>query len=192
MKISFGQLLSGALVALLPLLAAADHVVPVDKVTSYVKIREAPDAGAEIVGRLHKSKPRPHVATVEGWYEVELDDGSSGFVSSDWSVSSARTGRSSSPMRNRQWSRRTRPPSRACRRRARRPRRKRSTRCRMQLPKILWSPSSLPPALVKRASHPGLPVLRDRRARRVLRGRRGRRDRQGRQHRAGSAAPRPA
>ena len=86
MKISLGQLLSGALVALLPLLAAADHVVPVDEVRSYVKIREAPDAGAEIVGRLHKSKPRPHVATVEGWYEVELDDGSSGFVSSDWSV----------------------------------------------------------------------------------------------------------
>ncbi len=86
MKISLGQLLSGALVALLPLLAAADHVVPVDEVTSYVKIREAPDASAEIVGRLHRSKPRRHVATVAGWHEVVLDDGSSGFVSSDWSV----------------------------------------------------------------------------------------------------------
>lgn len=86
MKISLGQLLSGALVALLPLLAAADQVVPVDEVTSYVKIREAPDASAEIVGRLHRSKPRRHVATVAGWHEVVLDDGSSGFVSSDWSV----------------------------------------------------------------------------------------------------------
>jgi hypothetical protein len=85
-KISLGQLLSGALVALLPLLAAADQVVPVDEVTSYVKIREAPDASAEIVGRLHRSKPRRHVATVAGWHEVVLDDGSSGFVSSDWSV----------------------------------------------------------------------------------------------------------
>ena len=91
MKISLGQVLSGALVALLPLLAAADHVVPVDEVTSYVKIRKTPDAGAEIVGRLHRSKPRPHVATVEGWHEVELDDGSSGFVSSDWSVIIAET-----------------------------------------------------------------------------------------------------
>jgi hypothetical protein len=132
-KISLGQLLSGALVALLPLLAAADQVVPVDEVTSYVKIREAPDASAEIVGRLHRSKPRRHVATVAGWHEVVLDDGSSGFVSSDWSVI------------------------------------------------VLRSPSSLSPVLVKRASHPGLPVLRDHRARRVHRDRRARRVRPGRQ-----------
>ncbi len=66
--------------------AAADRVVPVDSVDSYVRIRSAPDVSAEAISRLHKSKPRPHVRTLEGWYEVELDDGTSGFVSSDWSV----------------------------------------------------------------------------------------------------------
>ena len=86
MKTTFGQLLSGALIAALPLLVSADLVAPVDEVSSYVKIREAPDADAEIVGRLHKSKPRRHIGTEPGWHEIELDDGSTGFVSSDWSV----------------------------------------------------------------------------------------------------------
>ena len=86
MKTTFGQLLSGALITALPLLAGADLVAPVDEVSSYVKIRKAPDADADIVGRLHKSRPRPHVGTVSGWHEIELDGGSTGFVSSDWSV----------------------------------------------------------------------------------------------------------
>lgn len=66
--------------------AVADRVVPVAEVDSYVRIRSAPDVSAEAVSRLHKSKPRPHVRTLDGWYEVELDDGTTGFVSSDWSV----------------------------------------------------------------------------------------------------------
>jgi len=66
--------------------AAADRVVPIDEVDSYVRIRSAPDVSAEAISRLHKSKPRLHVRTLEGWYEVELDDGATGFVSSDWSV----------------------------------------------------------------------------------------------------------
>ena len=71
---------------MLPAAAAADRVVPIDDVDSYVRIRSAPDVSAEAIGRLHKSKPRPHVRTLEGWYEIELDGGSTGFVSSDWSV----------------------------------------------------------------------------------------------------------
>ena len=66
--------------------AAADRVVPIDDVDSYVRVRSAPDVSAEAISRLHKSKPRPHVRTLEGWYEIELDDGTTGFVSSDWSV----------------------------------------------------------------------------------------------------------
>ena len=85
-----GQFIWGVLV--LPLLAGADFVVPVDDVSSYVKIRMAPDGDAEVVGRLHKSAPRPHVDTVPGWHAVELDDGSTGFVSSDWSVVVAEPG----------------------------------------------------------------------------------------------------
>ena len=71
---------------LLSTLSWADMVAPVDKVESYVNIRSAPDASAEVVSRLHKSKPRPHVGTVDGWREVELEDGTTGFVSADWSV----------------------------------------------------------------------------------------------------------
>lgn len=65
---------------------AADKVAPVEEVESYVNIRSAPDASAKAISRLHKSKPREHVKTLDGWYEVALDDGATGFVSSDWSV----------------------------------------------------------------------------------------------------------
>ena len=60
---------------LLSATALADVVVPVDEVESYVNIRSAPDGSADPVGRLHKSKPRPHVRTLEGWHEVLLEDG---------------------------------------------------------------------------------------------------------------------
>ena len=70
---------------LLSAVATADVVRTIDKVESYVRIRSAPDASAEAISRLHKTKPRPHVRTLDGWYEVELEDGVTGFVSSDWS-----------------------------------------------------------------------------------------------------------
>lgn len=66
--------------------ALADMVVPSDMVESFVNIRTAPESGADVISRLHRSNPRPHVATQPGWYEVELGDGATGFVSSDWSV----------------------------------------------------------------------------------------------------------
>ncbi|MDJ0758153.1 MAG: tail fiber domain-containing protein [Woeseiaceae bacterium] len=78
---------SAALILLLlSAIATADVVKTIDEVESYVRIRSAPDASAEAISRLHKSKPRPHVKTLDGWYEVELEDGVTGFVSSDWSV----------------------------------------------------------------------------------------------------------
>ena len=76
----------GLIILALPLLAVADSVVPVDEVGTYVKIRKLPDPASDVVGRLHKSKPRPLVNAISGWHEVELDDGTTGFVSSDWSV----------------------------------------------------------------------------------------------------------
>ena len=76
----------GLIILALPLLAAADSVVPVDEVGTYVKIRKLADPASDVVGRLHKSKPRPLVNAISGWHEVELDDGTTGFVSSDWSV----------------------------------------------------------------------------------------------------------
>jgi len=79
--------LLGLLVLAMPLVSAADVVVPVDSVESYVNVRQSPEAGTEIVGRLQKGIPLPLVQTVSGWHEVELDDqGTTGFVSSDWAT----------------------------------------------------------------------------------------------------------
>jgi hypothetical protein len=69
----------------LPLAAVADTVEPIDSVESYVNIRSAPDAGADIVGRLQQGIPLPHVDSIEGWHEVEISEGLTGFVSADWS-----------------------------------------------------------------------------------------------------------
>ena len=66
--------------------AIADMVVPSDKVESFVNIRTAPESGAEVISRLHRGNPRPYVATHPGWNEVELGEGATGFVSSDWSI----------------------------------------------------------------------------------------------------------
>ena len=77
----------GLLVLALPFVCVADVVVPVEEVESFVNVRQAPEAGAEIVGRLQKGIPLQHVGTVDGWHEVEVDDeGTTGFVSADWST----------------------------------------------------------------------------------------------------------
>ena len=79
--------LLGLLVLALPLVSTADVVVAVDSVESYVNIRQSPEAGTEIVGRLQKGIPLPLVQTIPGWHEVELDDeGTTGFVNSDWAT----------------------------------------------------------------------------------------------------------
>ncbi|MCZ6773664.1 MAG: SH3 domain-containing protein [Proteobacteria bacterium] len=75
----------GLLLLALPIVSAADVVVPIDSVESYVNIRRAPEAGTDVVGRLQKGIPLTLIQTVPGWYEVALDDeGTTGFVSSDW------------------------------------------------------------------------------------------------------------
>lgn len=69
---------------LLPLLAAADLVVPVESVKAFVNIRKSPEAGTEIVGQLNRGDELVFVQTVDGWHEVELPDGGTGFVHADW------------------------------------------------------------------------------------------------------------
>ena len=63
----------GLLVLTLPLLCTADVVVPIDSVESYVNIRQSPEVGTEVVGRLQKGIPLTLVQSVPGWYEVVLD-----------------------------------------------------------------------------------------------------------------------
>ena len=70
----------------LPVLGIADTVVPVDEVETYVNIRKSPQAGAVVVGRLQQGASLPLVASADGWNEVQLDSGESGFISADWTV----------------------------------------------------------------------------------------------------------
>lgn len=69
----------------LPLLSGADSVEPVDAVENYVNIRALPEPDAEVVGRLYKGLPLSLVEAVDGWNVVEMSDGTTGFVSADWS-----------------------------------------------------------------------------------------------------------
>ena len=87
MKIFLGLLVVG-----LPLLSGADSVEPIDTVESYVNIRELPEVGAQVAGRLYKGIPLPLVEVVDGWNAVEMSDGATGFVSADWSQIIVATG----------------------------------------------------------------------------------------------------
>jgi hypothetical protein len=76
-----------ALAALaLPIVGIADTVVPVEKVETHVNIRQAPDSSADTVGRLKQGSSLPFIASAEGWNEVRLVNGDSGFISADWTV----------------------------------------------------------------------------------------------------------
>jgi uncharacterized protein YgiM (DUF1202 family) len=73
------------LVILLPLVGSADQVVPIEKVENSVNIRLNADAGSDVVGKLRQGKSLTLVSSVDGWYEVQLEGGATGFVSADWS-----------------------------------------------------------------------------------------------------------
>ncbi len=69
-----------------PIVGIADTVVPVEKVETHVNIRLAPDSSADTVGRLKQGSSLPFVASADGWNEVRLESGDSGFISADWTV----------------------------------------------------------------------------------------------------------
>ncbi|MDJ0792645.1 MAG: tail fiber domain-containing protein [Woeseiaceae bacterium] len=70
---------------LIPLSGLADVVVPADRVEDSVNIRLDPDTSSDVVGKLAKGTSLPHVGSVDGWHEVQLEGGATGFVSADWS-----------------------------------------------------------------------------------------------------------
>ena len=72
------------LIVAVPVLCAAEVVVPVDAVESHVNIRLSPDAKSEIVGRLDQGSFAVLVKTLDGWHEVEIVGDSTGFISADW------------------------------------------------------------------------------------------------------------
>ena len=83
--------LLGLVLLTLPLVAAAELVVPVESVEFFVNIRLHPEAGTEIVGRLHRDEELVFLKTVDGWHEVELPGGGTGFIHADWAIVKAET-----------------------------------------------------------------------------------------------------
>jgi outer membrane biosynthesis protein TonB len=76
--------LLGLVLLTLPLVATAETVVPVESVETFVNIRLNPEAGTEIVGRLTQGDELVFIRTVDGWHEVELPGGGTGFIHADW------------------------------------------------------------------------------------------------------------
>ena len=77
--------MSALLIILLPLVGGAEQVVPIDKVENSVNIRLNADTASDVVGELRKGEALTLVNSIEGWHEVQLEGGATGFVSSDWS-----------------------------------------------------------------------------------------------------------
>ena len=75
----------GLLLFILPIFAAAEVVVPIDKVENSVNIRMSADSATEVVGKLKQGESLPLIKSVPGWHEVEIAGGAAGFISSDWS-----------------------------------------------------------------------------------------------------------
>lgn len=78
------KVLIGLLIILGAQSAWSAEITPVGKVESYVNVRSAPDASADVVAHLNRGETLTHVATVDGWYRVELSDGGEGYVHADW------------------------------------------------------------------------------------------------------------
>ncbi len=83
--------LLGLVLLTLPLVAAAETVVPVESVETFVNIRLHPEAGTEIVGRLSRGDELVFIRTADGWHEVELPGGGTGFIHADWAMVVAET-----------------------------------------------------------------------------------------------------
>jgi len=69
----------------IPISGLADVVVPIDKVENNVNIRLSPDANSDVVGKLDQGSSAELVESIEGWHEIEIEGGATGFISSDWS-----------------------------------------------------------------------------------------------------------
>lgn len=74
----------GLFFLLFPAICVADSVVPIDAVEESVNIRLSPDAASEIVGKLAQGSSAERVNSIEGWHEIKLVGGATGFISADW------------------------------------------------------------------------------------------------------------
>ncbi len=67
-----------------PMIGAADVVIPIESVENHVNVRFAADAKSEIVGHLQQGETMPYVNSVPGWHQVALQGGGTGFIHEDW------------------------------------------------------------------------------------------------------------
>lgn len=72
--------------------AFAASLAPSSRVSSAVLIREAPSTNSTILGRLRPGDNAEVVGDVSGWYQIQLPDGTKGFVSKAWTVVSGEIG----------------------------------------------------------------------------------------------------
>jgi beta-lactamase superfamily II metal-dependent hydrolase len=86
----FAALLLGA--ATLSSTAVADDVVPSDRVSSAVLVRGGASTDTAILARLRPGDSAKLVGEVSGWYVVELENGTRGYVSKAWTVIRAESG----------------------------------------------------------------------------------------------------
>ena len=63
-----------------------ERVIPSDRVVTFVHVRSAADSAIASKGQLRIRESLPLVRSVPRWYEVQLPDGSSGFVSKAWTT----------------------------------------------------------------------------------------------------------
>ncbi len=68
----------------LPLLTAADDVLPIDSVKQFVNIRAEANADSDVIGRLYQGDSMPLVRSLDGWREIQIEPGLNGFISADW------------------------------------------------------------------------------------------------------------
>ena len=76
--------LLGLAACILPLMALAEYVVPVESVEEHVNVRMVPDAHSEIVGRFYRGDAAKLVRAGTEWHEIEIAGGATGFISADW------------------------------------------------------------------------------------------------------------
>jgi len=74
------------LAAAAPAPAQAEEVTPSARVSSAVLVRAGPSTDTAILARLRPGESATIVGEASGWYEVELTDGTRGYVSKAWTI----------------------------------------------------------------------------------------------------------
>lgn len=64
--------------------AVADRIIPSDRVSNFVNVRQGPSTDTPEVGRLRPGESAELLANVPRWYQVRLANGVQGFVSKSW------------------------------------------------------------------------------------------------------------